>query len=143
MTFRARLAAAFLPAVLIPLVVFGWGVRRAVGTRLEALFERRADEGVDHVRARVAGTSADLARRLAGVRRAAGADVHLRAALAADSGADYVRDFAGTAMRASGLASLQILGAGGTVLSSGHFRNAYGWAEPRLAALLAASPDSL
>ena len=47
MTFRARLAAAFLPAVLLPLVVFGWGVRRAVGGRLDAMFERRADEGVE------------------------------------------------------------------------------------------------
>ncbi|HEX4562407.1 MAG TPA: HAMP domain-containing sensor histidine kinase [Gemmatimonadales bacterium] len=143
MTFRTRLAAAFLPAVLIPLVVFGWGVRRAVGTRLEAMFEQRADAAIDHVRDRVAGTSADLARRLAGVRRGAGADLHLRAALAADSGADYVRDFAGAAMRVSGLASLQILGNGGTVLSSGHFRNAYGWAEPHLAAHLARSRDGV
>lgn len=142
MTFRARLAAAFLPAVLVPLVVFGWGVRRAVGTRLQAMFEHRADAAVDHVRARVDGARADLTRRLAGVRRAAGADVHLRAALAADSGADYVRDFAGVAMRVSGLASLQILSPGGTVLSSGHFRNAYGWAEPQLAAHLAALRDS-
>ena len=143
MTFRARLAAAFLPAVLLPLVVFGWGVRRAVGSRLEAMFERRADAALDHVRARVAGTNADLARRLAGVRRAAGSDLHLRAALAADSGDDYVRDFAGTAMRVSGLASLQILSPDGTVLSSGHFRNAYGWGEPSLPAHLRAAPDSI
>ena len=143
MTFRTRLAAAFLPAVLIPLAVFGWGVRRAVGTRLEAMFDARADAAVEHVRARVAGTSADLARRLAGVRRAAGADSHLRSALASDSGADYVRDFAGTAMRVSGLASLQLLGPDGTLLSSGHFRNSYGWAEPHLASQLAAANEGL
>lgn len=143
MTFRARLASAFLPAVLIPLLVFGWGVRRAVGTRLSALFERRADAALVHVRARVSGASSDLARRLAGVRRAAAGDLRLRGALAGDSDADYVRDFAGTAMRVSGLASLQLLSPDGAVLSSGHFRNAYGWEEPRLAGLLRAAPDSL
>jgi signal transduction histidine kinase len=142
-TFRARLASAFLPAVLIPLVVFGWGVRRAVGTRLGALFERRADAALGHVRARVAGAGADLARRLAAVRRAAAGDLRLRAAIAGDSDADYVRDFAGTAMRVSGLASLQLLSPDGTVLSSGHFRNAYGWSEPRLATLLRAAPESI
>lgn len=143
MTFRARLASAFLPAVLVPLVVFGWGIRRAVGTRLGALFERRADAALAHVRARMAGAGADLARRLGAVRRAAAGDLRLRMALAGDSDADYVRDFAGTAMRVSGLASLQLLGPDGTVLSSGHFRNAYGWAEPRLPGLLRAAPDSL
>jgi signal transduction histidine kinase len=143
MTFRARLASAFLPAVLIPLVVFGWGVRRAVGTRLGALFERRADAALVHVRARVAGASADLARRLGAVRRAAAGDLRLRAALAGDSDAGYVRDFAGTAMRVSGLASLQLLAPDGTVLSSGHFRNSYGWVEPRLASHLRAAPDSI
>jgi two-component system OmpR family sensor kinase len=43
-------------------------------------------------------------------------------------------------MRVSGLASLQLLDADGTVLSSGHFRNAYGWAEPVLAKSLMAVP---
>ena len=143
MTFRARLAAAFLPAVLSPLVVFGWGVRRAVRTRLQGMFYAQATAALDQSRARVTGADADLARRLAGVRRAAGSDLHLRAALLGDSGADYVRDFAGTAMRVSGLASLQILDADGTVLSSGHFRNAYGWGEPSLAAHLRAMRDSL
>ena len=143
MTFRARLASAFLPAVLIPLVVFGWGVRRAVGSRLRALFERRADAALMHVRARVDGASTDLAGRLAGVRHAAGRDLRLRDALTGDSDAGYVRDFAGTAMRVSGLASLELVGPDGTVLSSGHFRNAYGRAEPRLAGLIRAAPDSM
>lgn len=140
MTFRTRLAAAFVPAVLVPLVVFGWGVRRAVSGRLTALFEHRADAALEHVQARVAGTSADLARRLEAVRRSAAGDPRLRAALAGDSDLDYVRDFAGTAMRIGGLASLQLLGPDGTVLSSGHFRNAYGAAEPRLAGLVAGAP---
>ncbi|HYK09178.1 MAG TPA: HAMP domain-containing sensor histidine kinase [Gemmatimonadales bacterium] len=143
MTFRARLAAAFLPAVLVPLVVFGWGVRGAVGSRLQAMFTARADAALQHVRARVTGTSVDLARRLAGVRRAAASDAHLRAALAGDSGADYVRDFAGTAMRVSGLASLQVLSPEGTVLSSGHFRNSYGSPEPALEGQLRATSDSI
>jgi len=143
MSFRARLAAAFLAAVLIPLAVFGWGVRRAVADRLSALFASRADDALIHVRGRVTGTSADLARRLAGVRRAAAADPRLRAALLGDSDADYVRDFAGAALRVSGLASLQLLAPDGTVLSSGHFRNAYGWVEPRLPGQLRAAADSV
>lgn len=141
MTFRTRLAAAFVPAVLVPLVVFGWGVRRAVSGRLTALFARRADAAIEHVGARIAGTSADLSRRLEAVRRSAAGDPRLRAALVGDSDAEYVRDFAGTAMRIGGLASLQLLAPGGTVLSSGHFRNAYGAAEPRLTALVVGTPQ--
>lgn len=143
MTFRSRLASAFLPTGLIPLLIFGWGVRRVVERRFQALFERRADAALAHVRERLDGTSADLARRLAAVRRAAASDFRLRAALAGDSDRDYVRDFAGTAMRVSGLASLQLLGPDGTVRSSGHFRNAYGRAEPTLPALLRGAPDSV
>jgi len=142
-TFRARLVAALLPTVLLPLAVVGWGVRRAVSARVTELAHARAETGAEAVRQGLAGAGADLARRLAAVRRSAAGDPRLRAALIQDSDRDYVRDFAGSAMRVAGLATLQVLDSDGTVLSSGHFRNAYGQAEPGLAALLRAAPDTV
>lgn len=65
MTFRARLVSAFLPAVLLPLALFGWGVRRAVSDRLTALYEERATQGVTRARAQAAGV-----RAMVGVSRA-------------------------------------------------------------------------
>src|SRR5438477_545423 len=43
MTFRTRVLLAFAPVVLIPLLVFGIGVRRAVRDRLAAQYRRRVD----------------------------------------------------------------------------------------------------
>src|SRR5207247_9536086 len=43
MTFRTRVLLAFAPVVLVPLLVFGIGVRRAVCDRLAAQFLRRVD----------------------------------------------------------------------------------------------------
>src|SRR5436189_50207 len=43
MTFRTRLLLAFAPVVLVPLLVFGIGVRRAVRDRLAAQYRRRVD----------------------------------------------------------------------------------------------------
>src|SRR2546430_8751122 len=43
MTFRTRVLLAFAPVVLVPLLVFGIGVRRAVRDRLAAQYQRRVD----------------------------------------------------------------------------------------------------
>jgi two-component system, NtrC family, nitrogen regulation sensor histidine kinase NtrY len=55
----------------------------------------------------------------------------------------YLLDYAGQAMRLSGLALLQIQDSTGRILSSGHFRNEYDRLQPELPRLLANTPDTL
>src|SRR5207245_7294354 len=65
--------------------------------------------------------------------------------LAALQGADraYLLDYAGNAMRVTGLAMLQVQDDQGRIISSGHFRNEYDRVEPELPRLLAAAPGGM
>src|SRR5213078_491929 len=95
MTFRTRLLLAFAPVVLVPLLVFGIGVRRAVRDRLAAQYRRRVDALV-----------------------AALEDNHLRAAAVQAVDRQYLLDYAGAAMRLAGLDMLQIQDVNGRIVSS-------------------------
>jgi signal transduction histidine kinase len=54
----------------------------------------------------------------------------------------YLLDYAGNAMRLTGLTMLQIQDESGRIISSGHFRNEYDRMEPELPVQLAAAPDA-
>src|SRR2546426_9189034 len=56
---------------------------------------------------------------------------------------EYLLDYAGSAMRFTGLAMLQIQDDQGRIISSGHFRNEYDRLEPELPRLLAAAPGGM
>ncbi len=132
MTFRTRLLAGFGVVVLVPLAVFGLGIRREMSGRLSAEYERRVEALVQVIRADVARQSDGIAARLAALKGALSADNRFRAAVAQGGGGGggggdraYVLDYAGDAMRLAGLDLLQVVDEGGRVVSSGHFRNEY------------------
>lgn len=145
MSFRTRLFLAFLAAVLLPLALLAYGVRREMTTRLIAEYERRAASLVSVIRDDLEAESRRVAGHLATVASELGSDSRFR--LAAVQGAEsdrrWLLDYAGEAMRVSGLAMLQIQDSAGRIISSGHFRNAYDRLEPRLPRVLAAAPNGV
>ena len=142
MTFRARLFLVSAVGVLVPLTVLALGVRRELERRLDAESRRRGDAAVRALgaelaqeRERVAGRLAALAEELAGDNR-----FRLAAVQGEQRSRPYLLDWAGGAMRLSGLALLQLQDSAGRILSSGHFRNEYDQVQPDAAALPARPP---
>jgi signal transduction histidine kinase len=134
MSLRTRLLLAFAAVVLIPIALLGFGVRQEMSRRLSAEYQRRVDEVVEVIREDLARESDGIAARLASLERALISDNRFR--LAAVAGAEtereYLLDYAGTAMRLTGLSMLQIQDGDERILSSGHFRNEHGRTEPGL-----------
>jgi signal transduction histidine kinase len=125
MTFRTRLLAAFGVVVLVPLVVFGLGIRREMSGRVAAEYERRVGALAEVIRADVGRQSDGIAARLAALKDALAGDNRFRVAAIQGGDRAYVLDYAGDAMRLAGLDFLQVLDDEGLVVSSGHFRNEY------------------
>ena len=134
MSFRARLFLALALAALLPLSALAFGVRREMTRRLTAENVRRGDAAVAALRDDLARESAAVADRLTTLTAELGRDNGLRLALVqGSSGARRgLLDLAGSSMRSSGLAMLQLQDSAGRILSSGHFRNAYDRLEPAL-----------
>lgn len=145
MSFRARLFLAFLAAVLLPLALLAYGVHREMTTRLIAEYERRAAALVSVIRDDLEAESRRVAGHLATVASELRSDSRFRLAAVrgAESDRRWLLDYAGEAMRVSGLAMLQIQDSAGRIISSGHFRNAYDRLEPRLPRVLAAAPNGV
>ncbi len=141
MSFRARLFLALALAALLPLSALAFGVRREMTRRLTAEDARRGDAAVAALRDDLARESAAVTARLATLAAELGRDNGLRVALVqGDAGVRRgLLDLAGTSMRSSGLAMLQLQDSAGRILSSGHFRNAYDRIEPALPSALAAA----
>ena len=141
MSFRARLFLAFALAALLPLSALAFGVRREMTRRLTAENVRRGDAAVAGLRDDLARESAAVAARLGTLAAELGRDNGLRLSLVqGDAGARRgLLDLAGSSMRSSGLAMLQLQDSAGRILSSGHFRNAYDRVEPALPMALAAA----
>ena len=125
MTFRTRLLAGFGAVVLVPLAVFGLGIRREMSARLSAEYEQRVGALAEVVSADIVRQSDAIAARLVALASEMAANNRLRAALIQGADRGYVLDYAGDAMRLTGLDFLQILDDEGRILSSGHFRNEY------------------
>jgi signal transduction histidine kinase len=133
-SFRARLFLALALAALLPLSALAFGVRREMTRRLTAENARRGDAAVAALRDDLARESAAVAARLTTLTAELGRDNELRLAVVQGSpGARHgLLDLAGSSMRSSGLAMLQLQDSAGRILSSGHFRNAYDRLEPAL-----------
>jgi signal transduction histidine kinase len=130
MTFRTRLLAGFGVVVLVPLAVFGLGIRRKMSGRVSAEYERSVGALAAVIRADIARQSDGIAARLAALKSALANDNRFRAAAVQGGDRAYVLDYAGDAMRLTGLDMLQVLDDEGHVVSSGHFRNEYDRAAP-------------
>jgi signal transduction histidine kinase len=138
-SFRSRLFIGILIAVLLPLGALAFGVRREMEYRLTAEYDRRVGSMARVIETDLVGQSAAVARRLAALKSDLSRDNRFRlAALQADpSSRQYLLDYAGTAMKLSGLALLQVQDTEGRILSSGHFRNEFDRLQPELPRLLA------
>ena len=143
MSFRARLFLAFSLAVLVPLGLLAFGVRREMGSRLTAEYTRRVRGAVSSVDADLVRESRSIASRLEALGLDLGGNNRFRlATLQSDPGARrWLLDAAGEAMRLSGLSFLQVQDSGGRILSSGHFRNEFDRVAPEAPRLLAAAGE--
>lgn len=143
MTFRTRLLLALGVVALAPLVVIAFGVRREMDRRLTAQYQARVSALAAVTGDELRRESAGIERRLAALRDAIGDDNRFRLAAVQGERAErpYLLDYAGRAMRLTGLDVLQIQDSAGRIVSSGQFRNEYDRLEPDLPALLAAAPN--
>ena len=131
MSLRTRLLLAFAAVVLIPMALLAVGVRREMNRRLTDEYQRRVDRAVEVIREDLARESAAIGERLASLETAITNDNRFRLAAIAgvEQEREYLLDYAGTAMRLTGLSMLQIQDADGRIISSGHFRNEHGRVE--------------
>ena len=145
MSFRTRLFLAIVIAVLLPLGALAFGVRREMERRLTAEYEGRVGSMATVIEADLARESSTIAARLAALASELTRNNRFRlATIQGDpSSRQYLLDYAGEAMRLSGLSLLQIQDSSGKILSSGHFRNRFDQMEPDLPRLLAARSDTL
>jgi len=138
MSLRTRLLLAFAAVVLIPIALLAFGLRHEVTKHLSAEYQLRVDSAVEIIREDLARESAGIAERLASLESGLVDDNRFRRAAVAgvESERSYLLDYAGTAMRLTGLSMLQIQDGDDRIISSGHFRNEHGRAEPGLASAL-------
>lgn len=143
MSLRSRLILAFAVVVLVPIALLAFGLRQEMTRRFSQEYELRVDRIVEIIREDLARESAGVRDRLASLERAIANDNRFRLAAVADVEAEreYLLDYAGTAMRLTGLSMLQIHDGEGRILSSGHFRNEHGRVESGLEAALKNAGD--
>jgi signal transduction histidine kinase len=145
MSLRTRLLFAFAAVVLIPFALLAFGLRQEMTRRLSQEYQLRVDRVVAVIREDLARESAGIADRLASLETALLNDNRFRLAAVAgvEAERDYLLDYAGTAMRLTGLSMLQIQDDEGRILSSGHFRNEHGRIDAGLATALRRTPGAV
>jgi signal transduction histidine kinase len=141
-SFRTRLMFAFGALALVPLLVFGYGVRREMTSRLDDEAARQAASVTGAVRAELAQAGDADQARLHALAADLAADNRFRIALTNPTSAEHrwLLDWAGNTMEMSGLAMLQLEDSAGRILSSGQFRNDFGRLDPALPGAMAAAP---
>jgi signal transduction histidine kinase len=138
-SFRARLFLVSTLAVLVPLAVLAFGVRREMDRRLGDEGRRRGAAAVGRLGVELARERERVVARLEALSRDLAADNRFRLGLLGQSASRaYVLDWAGEAMRLSGLSVLQVQDTAGRIVSSGHFRNEYDEVRGELPRFLAA-----
>ncbi|MCK5618294.1 MAG: hypothetical protein KAJ17_02785, partial [Candidatus Krumholzibacteria bacterium] len=113
--------------------------------RLTAQYERRVESLVAVIDADLAEEGETIAASLGVLCKATVDDNRFRRAAVNRAQEDrrYLLDYAGNAMKLTGLTMLQIQDDAGRIISSGHFRNEYDRLEPDLPRLLASTPDGI
>jgi signal transduction histidine kinase len=139
MSLRTRMLLAFGVVVLIPLALLALGLRYEMTTRLSEEYQTRVNGVVEVIKEDLQRESDGISDRLDSVKDALLKDNQFRRAVIAGSESErsYLLDYAGSAMRVTGLSMLQIQDSDGRIISSGHFRNEHGRVEPGLAPPLA------
>src|SRR5689334_12066336 len=145
MSLRTRMLLAFGGMVLIPLALLAIGLRQEMTKRLSQEYQVRVDSVVEVIREDLQRESTGISQRIASLKSALLNDNRFRLAAVAgvESERNYLLDYAGEAMRLTGLSMLQIQDGDGRIISSGHFRNEHGRLEPSLAKTLANIPGGV
>lgn len=140
MSFRIRLLTGLLLLALLPLAAFALGIRRQVAERIAASFEARADVVAATIESRLEAEGAAISGRLEALAAEIAADNRLRRGIVREEPGErpYLLDYAGRAMRLSGLSVLQLQDEEGRILSSGHFRAEFDRLDPALPSALPA-----
>src|SRR5216110_1399029 len=138
MSLRTRMLLAFGVMVLLPLALLAIGLRQEMTRRLSDEYQVRVDRVVEVIREDLHRESTGISQRIASLKSALLNDNRFRLAAVAgvESERNYLLDYAGEAMRLTGLSMLQIQDGDGRIISSGHFRNEHGRVEPGLTAAL-------
>ena len=145
MKFRTRLLISFGVVVMIPLLVFGLGIRREMSKRVTAEYEQRVAALGGVINADISRENDRIAARLAALKSSLAGDDRFRSWVVRGEDRAYVLDYGGEAMRLAGLDFLQIQDREGRVVSSGHFRNEFdrlGAAAPGLGPALVRAPTA-
>jgi len=139
MSFRTRLFLGILIGALLPLGALAYGVQHEMRKRLTAEYQQRVERTAEAIEAGLVREGGKVQHLLGSlISDLSGDNRFRRAALQADPGSRrYLLDYAGNAMRLSGLSLLQIQDSAGRILSSGHFRNEFDRQQPELPSLLA------
>jgi len=139
MSFRTRLFFGILAGVFLPLGALAYGVRQEMERRLTAEYEQRVNSMTEVIETDLLREGATVASRLNGLISDLSSDNRFRLGALQGEPASrrYLLDYAGSAMKLSGLSMLQIQDSAGRILSSGHFRNEFDRSQPQLPALLA------
>jgi signal transduction histidine kinase len=145
MTFRTRLTILFLLAVLVPMVALTAFIRGEMTERLTHQYQNRVESLISVIEEDLAQQSSSVSKSLAQICEATVNDNKFRRAVVdrALEERRYLLDYAGNAMRLTGLSMLQIQDRKGRIISSGHFRNEYDRIEPDLPRLLASSDEKI
>ncbi len=139
MNLRGQILVASLLLAVLPLALAIPVIRSSVQDRMTEVDARRVDDQLSLVREDLAERDRRLDRALGAITRAMEADNRFRLSLlgAGDDLQSYLRDYAGRQMSLADLDMLQIETAAGRILSSGHYREAFGEGDGRLARVLA------
>ncbi len=141
MTFRSRVTVALTAVALLPLLGFGIAVRREAKSRLADQAAARLEVVRAILMSEVSREQNTIRERLAAVRAELAGKNELRRVVDGDQAArGWLLDWAGSAMRASGLGVLEVVDSAGRVIGSGHFRNDFGRSERRLIETLRLAP---
>lgn len=144
MSFRTRNLISSVLLVWIPLIVLAWLTRKETTRMLTEEHTRRVSALVDVLEADLETWDQTIRSRLGDLKASIKNDNRFRLAAVdeVETEKPYLLDYAGSAMKLTGLSVLRIQDAvSGRILSSGHFRNEFGREEPSLPRLLAKSPE--
>ncbi|HOX24743.1 MAG TPA: sensor histidine kinase [Candidatus Krumholzibacteria bacterium] len=138
MSTRWRIFLAAVALSVVPLAGLSWALRGRLTTQYEREFTARAGAQLAAAIASLQSDGQRIRDTLDGITTAFVNDNPLRLAILGgrDDYLPHLRDAAGEAMLLAGLQVLQLQDADGVILSSGHYRNEFGRAEPELPALL-------
>ena len=145
MSFRTRMLVACAVVAFIPIALLAFGFRQEMAARQRDGYQQRLDTVAAAIQLDLKRESAGVGSRLTSLAYAISRDNRFRLAAVAglETERQYLLEYAGDAMRLTGLSMLQIQDEEGRIISSGHFRNEHGRVESGIPMALARAADGI